>query len=164
MIIGAPGSGKSTLARNIGTKLGLPVYHMDREVHWLPGWVERARAEKLPIIQNIIAAEAWVFEGGHSSSYTQRLARAEMLVWTDSPLIRRLWRVTRRSLRDLGQTRADLADDCPERLRNLPEFWSYMIRHNRRNHQRMRAAFDAAAIPKHHLCSFAEMDQLVATL
>lgn len=164
MIIGGPGSGKSTLARNIGAALDLPVYHMDREVHWLPGWVERDKAEKLPIIERIVAQEAWVFEGGHSSSYALRLSRAEMLIWTDAPLITRLWRVTWRSLKDLGKTRPDLADDCPERISALPEFWSFMIRTNASSHQRKQALFDGATIPKHHLRSFAEMDRLVEGL
>jgi adenylate kinase family enzyme len=158
MIVGTPGSGKSTLARELGARLGLPVVHMDREVHWLPGWVERDRAEKLPIVERIIARDAWVFEGGHSDSYSQRLARAQMLIWTDAPLPLRLWRVTRRAITGLGRTRPDLADDCPERLRGLPEFWRYMLTSNRRSATRLRALFDAADIPKHHLRSLRAID------
>lgn len=164
MIIGPPGSGKSTLAQAVGQTLDLPVIHMDRAVHWLPGWIERDMASKTAIVKQIIAQDEWVFEGGHSTTYTQRLARADMLVWLDAPLILRLWRVTRRSLRDLGKTRPDLADGCPERLGDLPEFWGFIIRSSRRSRLRMQALYDTATIPKHHLRSFAEMDRFIAAL
>ena len=126
MIIGVSGSGKSTLARKLGARLNLPVYHMDREVHWLPGWVERPAKDKAPIVTAIAARDAWVFEGGHSFTYAQRLARADLLIWVDAPFWRRLWRVTWRAVTGLGQSRPDLADNCPETLKNLPEFWRFL--------------------------------------
>ena len=164
MIIGGSGSGKSTLARRIGEKLGLPVYHMDREVHWLPGWVERDKAAKIPIVEEIVARDAWVFEGGHSATYPQRLARAEMLIWTDAPLWLRLWRVTRRSLADWGKTRPDMAEGCPEHPRNLPEFYRFLWVNRHRIDDKLRQTFEDATLPKHHLRSFAEADALVASL
>ncbi|MDQ2878508.1 MAG: AAA family ATPase, partial [Pseudomonadota bacterium] len=33
MVMGGPGSGKSTLARRLGTKLDLPVTHLDALYH-----------------------------------------------------------------------------------------------------------------------------------
>lgn len=164
MIIGGSGSGKSTLAWALGQKLGLPVYHMDREVHWLPGWEERPRDEKRPIVEAIVAREAWVFEGGHSATYAQRLARADTLIWTDAPLWLRLWRVTWRSLRRRGQTRPDLADGCPERLSGLPEFWRYLWVNRHRIDARLAQTFAEASIPKHRLTSFAEIDAFVEAL
>lgn len=164
MIIGGSGSGKSTLARRLGQRLDLPVYHMDREVHWLAGWVERPREEKTPIVEAIVAKDAWVFEGGHSSSYPQRLARADMLIWTDAPLWLRLWRVTWRSLRQRGQTRPDLADGCPEQLAGLPEFWRYLLVNRRRIDARLATTFAEAEIPKHKLTGFAQIDAFVDQL
>lgn len=61
MIIGQPGSGKSTLANMLGKKTGLPVYHIDREVHWLPGWVERPVEERAARCAKIHAKEQWIF-------------------------------------------------------------------------------------------------------
>lgn len=164
MIIGAPGSGKSTLARALGDRLDLPVYHIDREVHWLPGWEERAAADKPPIIRRIIAQDAWIFEGGNSTTYAERLARAEMLVWLDAPIWYRLWRVVRRTLRDRGQVRPDLADDCREQVAMLPEFIGFILRTRRGSRARMQALFDAATIPKHRLVWRGDVDRFLTGL
>lgn len=164
MIVGGSGAGKSTLARAIGAKLDLPVYHMDREVHWLPGWVERPKVEKAPIVEAIVARDEWVFEGGHSATYGLRLARADLLIWTDAPLWLRLWRVTWRSLRDLGKTRPDLADECPETLNNLPEFWRYLWTNRQKIDARLADLFARATIPKRKLNGFAEIDAFLKEL
>lgn len=51
-----------------------------------------------------------------SSTYESRLARADVLVWLDLPVGLRLWRVTKRLFRYLGQARPDLPKGCVERL------------------------------------------------
>ena len=121
MIVGQPGAGKSRLARALGERTGLPVVHIDR-IHWQPGWVERTRAEKTRLCREVEAGERWIFEGGHSATWAERVARADLLVWLDRPVGLRLWRVLRRTLTGLGRTRLDLPEGCPEQLRNLPEF------------------------------------------
>jgi adenylate kinase family enzyme len=125
MIVGQPGSGKSTLARALGEATGLPVVHIDK-IHWLPGWVERGREEKTRLCREAEAQQRWIFEGGHSQTWPSRLARADMLVWIDRPVALRLWRVVRRAIIGLGRTRPDMAEGCPERLRELPEFLRYI--------------------------------------
>ncbi|MEM9974519.1 MAG: hypothetical protein AAF771_10080 [Pseudomonadota bacterium] len=164
MIIGGSGSGKSTTARAVGAKLGLPVYHMDREVHWLPGWVERDREEKIARAIAILERDAWVFEGGHSATFAERLARADMLIWTDAPFWLRIWRVSWRCFRDWGKTRPDMADGCPEDPRELPDFWRFLLANRRRNDARLKETFGSAEIPKFHLRSFREIDAFVEGL
>lgn len=158
MIVGGSGSGKSTLTRKLGAKLGVPVYHMDRDVLWLPGWVERPRHEKAPLVQAIVARDARVFESGHSSTYDMRLARADMLIWTDALLWLRLWRVTWRSLRQRGQTRPESAKGCPERLRGLPGFWMCHWINRKRFDAKLEAVFAQATILKRMLAGFDEID------
>ena len=115
MVIGGPGSGKSTLARNLGQVTGLPVHHMDR-IHWMPGWVERTKADKVPLARAIEAQEAWIFEGGLSATFAERAARADRIIWLDLPSPVRLWRVIKRIAGGYGRTRPDLPADCPERI------------------------------------------------
>lgn len=156
MIIGGPGSGKSTLAGRLGTALDVPVYHMDREVFWLPGWIERAKDDQLRQIERLVALDRWVFEGNGPSSFHIREARADVVVWLDTPLWLRLVRVIRRNLWQRGQTRADMAAECPERLDMLPGFLWFILSTARENHRKQRAFFEATRLPRHRLRSVAE--------
>jgi len=115
MIVGGPGSGKSTLARRLGDLTGLPVFHMDK-IHWCSGWVERARADKDHMTHDVHIQDRWIFEGGHSRTYPERVARADTFVWLDVPVGLRIFRVLKRLVVNYGKTRPDLADGCPERF------------------------------------------------
>lgn len=128
MIVGQPGSGKSTLARGLGEVTGLPVVHIDH-IHWMPGWRERPRDEKTLLCHAVEAGEAWIFEGGHSATWANRLARSEMLIWLDLPLALRLWRVVWRAIRFQGRTRPDVPKGCPEGYhRETLPFWRFIWR------------------------------------
>ncbi|MEP0940360.1 MAG: DNA topology modulation protein FlaR [Rhizobiaceae bacterium] len=135
MIIGQPGSGKSTLARKLGQYTDLPVVHID-QIHWKPGWIERGAAEKTALCQEVHQRDAWIFEGGHSQSWQQRLERCDTLIWLDFPLGLRLLRVVHRTIRDYGRTRQDLPPNCPERF-NL-EFYKWIWKTRRRHREKMR--------------------------
>ncbi|WGH77765.1 P-loop NTPase family protein [Jannaschia ovalis] len=125
MIIGQPGSGKSTFARAMGALTFLPVYHVDR-IHWQSGWIARPRAETTRLCAAIEAKPAWIFEGGHSATWHNRLARADTLIWLDLPVGARLGRIARRTVRWWGRTRPDLPDGCPEQMSLA--FWRYVWR------------------------------------
>ncbi|HEX9955017.1 MAG TPA: zeta toxin family protein [Allosphingosinicella sp.] len=144
MIVGQPGSGKSRLARLLGERTGLPVVHVDR-IHWQPGWVERPKEEKTRLCREVEQQSRWIFEGGHSATWGSRVARADMLIVLQRPLALRLWRVLRRTFADLGRTRPDMADGCPERLSSLPEFIGYIW--STRNSAREKMNRLAAAAP-----------------
>lgn len=115
MIVGQPGSGKSTVALAMAATTGLPVFHMDH-IHWQPGWTPRPDPEKDALCAAVEALPTWIFEGNYLRTATSRMARADLLIWLDVPLWRRIWRVTARTLQQLGQQRPDLAPGCPERL------------------------------------------------
>lgn len=93
MIIGQPGSGKSTLARIMGEIVHLPVVHIDH-IHWKAGWVERHGSERDALCTKVHAQETWIFEGGgRSSTWPERISRADTLIWLDFPLPIRMRRV-----------------------------------------------------------------------
>ena len=166
MIVGGPGSGKSTLARALGPLTGLPVFHMDH-IHHLPGWVERPKSEKDRLTREVHSREAWIFEGGHSRTYAERLARADTLIWLDLPVSLRLWRVIRRTLRYRGRSRPDLPDGCPERVNiEMLRFLAYIWRTRRQTRAKIQAM--AEAPPPHvrvvHLTNGKAVDSFLRAL
>lgn len=165
MIVGQPGSGKSTLAQAIGERTGLPVIHIDR-IHWMPGWVERSREEKTRLCNEAAEADRWIFEGGHSATWAGRIARASMLIWLDRPVGLRLWRVVRRTLSQRGRTRADLANECPEQLRRLPEFIHFIwtTRHSSRARIEQLVASSPLGCQVRHLRSDGEVEAFLSQL
>lgn len=141
MIVGQPGSGKSTLARRLGDLTGLPVVHVDL-IHWMPGWVERPKPEKIALAHEIEARAAWIFEGGLSATWENRASRAEMLIVLDMAFGLRIWRVFWRTIRHWGRTRPDLPDDCPERFDR--DFWLWIWNTRKVNRRKMLALAEAA--------------------
>lgn len=137
MIIGQPGSGKSTLARELGQRTGLPVVHIDT-IHWQPGWIERSRDEKTQRCLDVEARDCWIFEGGHSTTWDNRVARADLLIWIDRSATLRFLRVLLRTLRQRGQPRPDLPENCPELLANLPEFFRFMWKTKKSSRAKMQ--------------------------
>ena len=131
MIIGQPGSGKSFLARKLGDATGLPVHHMDR-IHWQPGWELRSKEEKTALCREVHAQDRWIFEGGFSASWEERLNRCDTLIWLDFPLHVRLLRVIRRTIMNYGQVREDMQDDCPEKFRLEFYQWIWSTRNTAR--------------------------------
>ncbi|WP_370227125.1 AAA family ATPase [Cognatishimia sp.] len=164
LIIGSAGSGKSTAARLIGAALDLPVYHMDREVFWLPGWVERGKADQVAQVKRIVAKPGWVFEGNNSSTFAIREARADLLIWLDLPLPLRLWRVIRRNIRGRGASRPDMAEGCDERLSMLPGFLWFILRTARGSRRKQSKFYAGTRLPKHHFRNSIEVDQFVESL
>ena len=164
LVIGSAGSGKSTLARAIGLARDLPVYHMDRDVFYLPGWVERPKRDQLAQIERIIAEDAWVFEGNNSRSFAIREARAQMLIWLDTPLILRLWRVVKRGVMHNGQTRPDMAEGCAEKLSMLPGFIWFILRTARASRRKQSAFFEGTSLRKHRLRSTKAAKHLLDTM
>ena len=152
MIIGQPGSGKSTLARALGAVTHLPVVHMDR-IHWMPGWRERTRAEKTRMCEAVHARPSWIFEGGHSATWPERLARADTLIWLDLPVGLRIRRIATRTARHWGRTRPDLPEGCPEQL--SPEFYRYVWRTRRTGRDACARLFERAGpeVAAHRLSS-----------
>ena len=141
MIIGQPGSGKSWLAREMGRITGLPVHHMDH-IHWRSGWVERDPEEKTAMARAVHAQEQWIFEGGHSRTWDDRVARADTCIWLDFPLWFRSWQVFRRTLQHYGRTRPDLPEGCPEQFSWEFYKWIWDTRNTGRN--KPTAIFKAA--------------------
>lgn len=148
MIIGQPGSGKTTLATKLGDRLRLPVYHIDR-IHWDSGWKERSSSEKTKLCSQVHAKEEWIFEGGHSSTWQERLERADTLIWLDLPWMLRVASVAWRELQSQGQSRPDMPSDCPGGFdTRFFRFLGYIWRTRNTQREKMQRFYENAPASK----------------
>lgn len=127
LIIGPCGAGKSTLSAQLGQKLNLPVFHMDK-LNWNPGWVESSKDEIRERLSGIVATERWLIDGNYGGTLTPRLERADTVVYLDFPIRLCVSRLLRRIWTYRGRTRPDMTEGCPERF-DL-EFLIYLMRWN----------------------------------
>ena len=126
IVIGSPGSGKSTLVREIAVRSGIPAFHLDK-LYWQPGWVPHPDLNVFRnTVDNIVAGERWILDGGfYDAAGPERFVRADTVIFLDVPTVVCLFRAIKRWLLYRGDTRPDLAPDCPEKF-DL-EFYQYIL-------------------------------------
>ncbi|MHA1213244.1 MAG: hypothetical protein ACTSSH_12395, partial [Candidatus Heimdallarchaeota archaeon] len=85
-IIGNAGAGKSTLAVLLWKKLNLPVFHLDKLL-WKEGWERTPEEEFVAKHQEILEKDEWILDGvAYKSTYEDRFARAEIILFLDVPV------------------------------------------------------------------------------
>jgi adenylate kinase family enzyme len=115
LILGPSGSGKSTLGKRLGRILGIPIIHLDQH-YWESNWVETTEDEWRTKVKNLINSESWVMDGNYTSTLKLRVSKADTIIFIDVPRRLSYLRVFARFLRFRGETRPDLAEDCPEKI------------------------------------------------
>lgn len=141
MIIGSPGSGKTTLAGIMAEKLGLPLVHLDR-LGWQSGWVFRPREEFDALVVEETAKEQWIIDGNYGRTIDLRMKRADTVIMLDYPTGMCLFRVLKRFVLNIGRTRPDMTEGCPERIDM--EFLIYVCSFRRKNRQKLLNKLKAA--------------------
>lgn len=122
-VIGYSGSGKSTLAATLGKQLSIPVLHLDA-INFEAGWVERNREEAKARVADFLHHESWIIDGNYGELYfNERLTDADRIILFQFSRVRCLIRVLRRYQMYKGQTRPDLAENCPEKIDAEFLFW-----------------------------------------
>jgi adenylate kinase family enzyme len=127
LVIGCSGGGKSTLALSLCERFGLDYISIDRDIHWLPGWVERNKDERRVRIIERVAAERWVMDGTNTSTFDIRVPRSDMVIWVRMPRFLCLWGAVSRWFKFIGRTRPEMAPGCVEKIdiEFLHFIWTY---------------------------------------
>jgi adenylate kinase family enzyme len=116
LVIGSPGSGKSWFADQLGSRLGLPVVHLDRLYHD-PGMGFSADkpAWRRYVVDELLRRDCWVMDGHYPATLDARLRASDSVVYLDYPTHVCLARAVRRRIRP-PQIRPDMPADWRERL------------------------------------------------
>jgi adenylate kinase family enzyme len=115
LILGPSGAGKSTLAVEVGSRLGLPVIHLDAH-YWQAGWIQSEREEFDARVMRLADQPSWVMDGNYSSTLEHRLQRTDHVIYMHASRWRCLANVARRWLTHRGRQRPDMAEGCPEKI------------------------------------------------
>ncbi|MGK9055112.1 AAA family ATPase [Neorhizobium petrolearium] len=116
LVIGCSGGGKSTLSQKIARRFGLGYISIDRDVLWLPGWVQREKGEQLRLIRELIAQDRWIMDGTNTSTFDIRVPRSDLVIWVHMPRLLCVWGILSRWARNRGGTRPEMAPGCPEKI------------------------------------------------
>lgn len=143
-VFGKPGSGKSTVSKRLASALGLPLHQLDSIVY-KPNGEFVAREEFDATHNDILCSEAWVIDGlGPITSFNERLAAADTLIYIDLPYLVSYWFVTKRLLKGLfikpegwpdGSSILKGTLNSYKMLKLCPKFWnedflSKLMEHN----------------------------------
>lgn len=114
MIIGNGGGGKTTLARELHRRTGLPLHHVDTH-QFLPGWQVLDKAALDARLAALAAQERWIIDGfGSRDAIEQRMRLADLIVYVDHPIWLHYWWATKRQLKSIRGSRAELQPGCNE--------------------------------------------------
>jgi adenylate kinase family enzyme len=106
-VVGTTCSGKTTVAKRLADIHGVPHVELDA-LHWGADWSEPDAEEFRERVEEALAGEAWVADGGyHGKLGDLVLERAELVVWLDPPLPTVLYRLGARTVRRV-RTREEL--------------------------------------------------------
>ena len=145
-IVGCAGAGKTTFARDLGTRLDLPVTHLDR-LFWQPGWVETGEEEWQEIQRGLVTADAWILDGNYIKTANIRFPRSDTVIFLDFPRWLCLSRVIRRTI--TSRRRDTQAPGCPDKV-DL-EFLRWIWRFRTDTRPRVLAAMTEHGTNAHHV-------------
>jgi adenylate kinase family enzyme len=119
IIIGSGGAGKSTLAIKLGDILKLPVYHLDN-YFWLPGWLQRNRADFNQIVKQLISKNTWIIDGNFQNTMPLRIEACDTVIFLDYSRFTCFLGAVRRYFRNKGESSPGMTQGCNEKLE-----WEY---------------------------------------
>ncbi|WP_408962435.1 AAA family ATPase [Neorhizobium sp. BETTINA12A] len=116
LVIGCSGGGKSTLAQKVAGRFELNYISIDRDVLWLPGWVQRDKPGQHRLIVELAAGERWIMDGTNTSTFDIRVPRSDLVIWVRMPRWLCVWGILSRWMRNRGGTRPEMAPGCLEKI------------------------------------------------
>lgn len=115
VIIGCPGAGKTTFARKLTKKLALPLIHLDYYYHQKESDYYNDKGAWIKKVEELIRQPKWIIDGNYSSSFEQRFARADTILFFDFPRRTSISGVMKRRVYHRNKLREDMPSDWKEK-------------------------------------------------
>ncbi len=130
-VTGCGGTGKTTLSLEMGKILGIEVIHLDK-FYWNPGWIETPNDEWDLLHENLLKGDSWIIDGSYARTLDTRLRVSDTIVFLDFPRWICFVRWMKRVITNYGESRPDLAANCPEHLDWEMARWIWRYPYNHR--------------------------------
>ncbi|MDO4594556.1 MAG: deoxynucleoside kinase [Tissierellia bacterium] len=115
-IIGAGGSGKTTLAKQLGEKLGIKVYHLNK-IWWKDEYKHINKEEFYNIQKEIIDnEESFIFDGNYKNTMDLRFEASDTIIFLDFPTTSNMSRVVKKNLTEKNKDNKDPSLDHTDKL------------------------------------------------
>ncbi len=139
IIIGCPGSGKTTFSRILAEKTGLPLIHLDYYYHQKKYNYYENKAAWFEKVRELVKGKEWIIDGNYSSTFAERFAVADEVIWIDLPRRIVLYRLFKRRLQFHGKTRPDMPAEWREKIswEFLKFVWSFNKKYKQRIYDMM---------------------------
>ena len=132
-VFGKPGGGKSTFSQKLSLKIDIPFYALDL-IEYKQDGTKTDLSEFERQHQELIESDKWIVDGfGTITSFYQRLACADTLIYIDLPYPIHYWRVTKRLLQSIfhkpkgwpeGSSVWKGTVSSYKTLKSCPQFWN----------------------------------------
>lgn len=154
-IIGSSGAGKSLFSRELSERSGHPLHCLD-DLFWLPGWQIQDPSSFSENVSALLKKESWIIEGVYSQISPLLLEKADSVVWLDIPLRKLLFRVLKRSLKNIAE-KNEICNGNRETFRNLFSKRSiilFLLKSYRSNHKEYCGYFEYLRTQRPQVATF----------
>lgn len=116
MIIGCPGAGKSTFAVTLAKQTNLPLIHLDYYFFDLSYGYNADKTAWKERVAKLAQGNRWIIEGNYKSTLSERLSRADTIIYFDYPRYVILWRMLKRRIQYHGSSRPGMPASYVEKI------------------------------------------------
>lgn len=100
IVVGSCGCGKTYTGKKISKNFGIPFTDLD-DLYWLPNWIVQDRDKFISGIKETASKPSWVIAGSQFSLRELTWPKADYVIWIDLPLPLLLYRVIKRSIKNI---------------------------------------------------------------